>query len=119
MLKYRIPVYFAMEQIPLKIVVKQERDWITLTAFNTKNNILPLLQKENVVLSTEASELLSEKPRGDTSRGEAEETMADLLSEQQGSDFAEAKAEIPEPTKSVPDVYSNYPPGWRSTKCCD
>lgn len=119
MLKYRIPTYFPMETMPLKLIVKQERDWITISAFNPKNNILPLLQND-VVLPTEAPELLYEPSGRNTSRGESEEAMAELLPEQQRSHSGKTETKVSSSDyDGLNDKCSNYPPGWVSTKCCD
>ena len=108
-----------MEKMPLKLSVKQEENWITISAFNPKNNILPLLQSD-VVLPAEAPELLYEPSERDTSRGESEEAMAELLSEQQRSHSRKKEAEVSSSDyDGLYDKCSNYPPGWRSTKCCD
>lgn len=108
-----------METMPLKLIVKQERDWITISAFNPKNNILPLLQND-VVLPTEAPELLYEPSGRNTSRGESEEAMAELLPEQQRSHSGKTETKVSSSDyDGLNDKCSNYPPGWVSTKCCD
>ncbi len=102
-IKYRIPVYFPQESGSI-VVMGRFNGFGTLeiTAFSPADKLIPLLQKSNEFIPTEASQLLPQQQGRDTTEGEREETLDTILSGKQGTHKTETQPTPSEP----PGCYS-------------